>query len=173
MAVDQADIVLRLSVAAAAGDTTAGTLATSLGDQCSTTLFVSGNLHNLFDQVSSAEAAAGDVEYRCVFALNNDGLASLTSAYVQLQAETAGGSSILVGLDPIGVTAKGAAGAQAATVANENTAPAGVTFGAGPLSIGTLAPGQVIGVWVKRTTVAGALYSADSATLRVGGETLP
>jgi hypothetical protein len=61
------------------------------------------------------------------------------------------------------------------TIANEDTAPgAAGAFGKGPLTIGDLAPGQVKGVWVRRTVPAatGAL-NPDGAILRVTGDTLP
>lgn len=175
MPIASADIQYRLSVAAAAGDTTAGTPATSLGDQVSTTQVTAATIGNLFDDVSGAEASAGDVEYRCIFVLNNHATLTLQNATVTVNSETAGGGSIDIALDNIAISAKGAASAQAATIADENTAPSGVgAFGKGPLSIGNLAPGQVKGVWVRRTVAAstGAL-DPDGAILRVTGDTLP
>jgi hypothetical protein len=172
MSVVASDILVRYSVAAAAGNTTAGTAAGSLGDQVSTTDITSAVLGNLFDDVSGSEASAGDVEYRCIFVCNNHATDSAFNVAVQVQSEVSGGGSIALALDNIGVTAKGSASAQAAVVANENTAPSGVgTFGAGPLTIGTMAAGTVAGVWVRRTVGAstGAL-SNDGATLRVSGE---
>jgi len=172
MSVVASDMLLKFSVAAAAGDTTVGTAAGSLGDQISTTQVTSAVDGNLFDAVSGAEATAGDVEYRCVFVHNNHATDSAFNVTVAVQSEVALGASVQIALDNIGVTAKGSASAQAAVVANENTAPTGVgTFGAGPLSIGTMAAGTVTGVWVKRTVTAStAALSNDGFTLRIGGE---
>lgn len=175
MAIVASDIQKRFSVAAAAGDTTAGTAATSLGDQVSTTQITDATLNNLFDDVSGAESAAGDVEYRCIFFLNNHATLTLESATVAIQSETAGGANIAIATDNIAVSAKGAATAQADVVANEQTAPTNVSaFGAGPLSLGNIGPGQVKGVWVRRTVpaAAGAL-NPDGVVLRVTGDTLP
>jgi len=77
------------------------------------------------------------------------------------------------GLDTTAISAKGASGAQAVTVANESTAPAGVTFSAGPLAIGDLGPGQVKGIWLRRTVTAGAGAVNDGAVYAVSGDTLP
>ncbi len=49
MAIVANDILFKLSVAAAAGNTTAGTPATSLGDQISTTAISGTPLNNIFD----------------------------------------------------------------------------------------------------------------------------
>ena len=175
MAIVASDIVYRLSVAAAAGDTTAGTPATSLGDQVSTTAITTAQLNNVFDDVSGAESAAGDVEYRCIFVLNNHGSLTLTNATVEVLSQTAGGGSIDIATDNIAVSAKGSGSAQAATVANESTAPSGVSaFGAGPLALGDLGPGQVKGIWLRRTVSAGAgAVDPDGVVIRVNGDTLP
>ena len=175
MAIINTDIVKRFSVAAAAGDTTVGTAAGSLGDQISTTAIVDATIDNLFDSVSGAEAAAGDVEYRCFFVLNNHATLTLANATVEVLSQTAGGGTIDLATDNIAASAKAAAVAQAATIANETVAPSGVSaFGAGPLAIGDLAPGQVKGVWVRRTVTAGAGgVNPDGGIIRVTGDTLP
>jgi hypothetical protein len=172
MSVNSSDILLKFSVSAAAGNTTAGTAATSLGDQVSTTQLTSASIGNLFDDVSASEASAGDTEYRCIFVHNNHATDTAFNVTVAVQSEVSGGASFAVALDNIGVVAVGSASAQAATVANENTAPSGVgAFGAGPLSIGTMGPGTVAAVWVRRTTSAStAALSTDGATIRIAGE---
>ena len=175
MAIVASDIVYRLSVVtASAGDTTAGTPAGALGDQVSTTAITTATLNNLFDDVSGAEAAAGDVEYRCLFVLNNHATLTLQAAKMGITSQTAGGGTIDFGLDPAAISAKGAAGAQAATIANESAAPAGVTFAGTEVTIGDLAPGQVKGVWLRRTVTAGAgALNPDGVILYVTGDTLP
>lgn len=178
MAITSSDIVYRLSVVAAAGDTTAGTPATALGDQVSTTAITTATLNNLFDDVSGAEAAAGDVEYRCIFVLNNHASLTLQAANCYITSQTAGGGTIDIGLDPAAVSAKGSASAQAATIANESSAPAGVTFSSptsgAPLTIGDMAPGQVKGIWLRRTVTAGAgALNPDGVIIGVTGDTLP
>lgn len=178
MAIVASDIVFRLSVAAAAGDTTAGTPATSLGDQVSTTAITTATLNNLWDDVSGAEASAGDVEYRCIFVLNNHASLTLVGANTYITSQTAGGGTIDMGLDPAAISAKGSGSTQAATIANESSAPAGVTFSSptsgSPLVIGDLAPGQVKGIWLRRTVTAGAgAVNPDGVIIGVTGDTLP
>lgn len=178
MAIVSTDILFKFSVAAAAGDTTAGTAATSLGDQISTTAITTATLNNLWDDTSGAEAAAGDVEYRGIFIQNNHATLTLVGANVYITSQTAGGGTIDIGLDPAAISAKGAAVAQMATIANESAAPAGVTFSSptsgSPLVIGDMAPGQVKGIWIRRTVTAGAAATnPDGVILGWGGDTLP
>jgi hypothetical protein len=175
MPITSTDIVYRLSVVtASAGDTTASTPDASLGDQVSTTAITTATLNNLFDNVSGAEAAAGDVEYRCFFVLNNHATLTLQGAKLGITSQTAGGGTIDFGLDPTAISAKGAAGAQAVTIANESTAPAGVTFAGTEVTIGDLAPGQVKAVWLRRTVTAGAgALNPDGVIIYCTGDTLP
>lgn len=174
MPIANTDILFRYSVAAAAGNTTASSANASLGDQVATNGPTDNVANNVFDDISSAESAAGRVEYRSLFGLNNHATLTLIGARLLLSSETAGGATVQIGLDPTGITAKGAAGAQAVTVANETSAPAGVSFSAGPLTIGDLTPGQVQGFWIKRTIVAGTSGPlADGAVFAIDGDTLP
>jgi hypothetical protein len=175
MSVIGTDMLLKFSVAAAAGNTTGGTAATSLGDQVSTTQITTATIGNLFDDVSAAEATAGDVEYRCVFVHNNHATDTAINVQISVQSEVALGASVALALDNIGVTAVGSATAQALTIANESTAPSGGAgigaFGAGPLTIGNMGPGTVAAVWVRRTVgAATAALASDGATLRIAGE---
>lgn len=164
------DIVIRLSVVAAAGDTTSSTGATSLGDQVSTTA-MGTSLHSLFDVITGSENAASTTDYRCVFILNNHATLTAYSVKVYLTGAVSGGADLTIALDNIAISAKGSGSAQAATIANETTAPSGVgsfsapsTDGTG-LSVGDLAPGQVKGIWLKRVAANTGPVSADGATL--------
>lgn len=174
MPIVASDIGKRLSVAAASGDTSPGTPATSLGDQVSTTVITDATIANLFDVVPGSEATAGSTDYRCFFVLNNHATLTLTGAVVSVLSQTANGATITIALDDIAVSAKGSGSAQAAAIPNESTVPSGVgAFGAGPLTIGDIPPGQVKGVWVKRVTAAGAaVLNPDGGIIRVTGDTL-
>lgn len=175
MPIAGSDVLWKLSVAAAAGDTTAGTPATSLGDQVSTTQVTAATLNNLFDNVSGAEAAAGSVEYRCVFVHNNHATLTLQGTTVALTSQTALGGDITIALDNIAASAKGSGSAQAAVIASETSAPSGVgSFGTSTLTLGDLGPGQVRAVWLKRTVTAGAAaINPDGVILTWQGDTLP
>lgn len=172
------DIAYHLSVAAAAGDTTAQPDPNaSLGDQLATTAVVDAALHNLFDVVTGDESDAGDTEYRCFFVRNNHATLTWVAPKVWLQSETAGGASAAIGLDTTGKSDADAAVAQALTIADEQTAPAGVSFSA-PTTKGTglalpdLAPDEVHAVWIRRTvpTSTGA-QALDGVVVRVEGDT--
>lgn len=176
MAIVASDIVFRLSVAAAAGDTTASSGAASLGDQVSTTVMPT-TLHGLFDIVTGAENAASESEYRCIFVLNNHATLTLENPTVYLTGAVASGADVTIAIDNIAASAKTSGSTQAATIANEDTAPTGVgafsapTTAAAGLALGNLTPGQVRGVWIKRTTANTGPVDADGVTINVTGDT--
>lgn len=164
MPIASTDIKFRLSGGAANTDPNAG-----LGGAASTT---DANT-SIFDNVSSAEAAAGDTEYRCVYVKNNHGTNTLLGAKIWIQANTpSADTTVDIGLGTSAVNAV------EQTVPDENTSPSGVTFSApinlaGGLVIGDLPAGATKAVWVRRTVTAGAAAANDSFTLRVQGDTLP
>lgn len=126
---------------------------------------------NLLDAVSSAEAAAGDTNYRCFYVHNNHGSLALENAKIWIVANTPSAQTQLA----IGLGTSAINGTEQ-TVANEATAPTSVTFSepaseGAALSIGNIPAGQHKAVWVRRVVDAGAAASADTATLRVKGDT--
>lgn len=177
MPIAQSDLLIKLSVTSgAAGDSTAqASPNASLGKYVSTTQLTDAILNNLFDAISGDENAASTVDYRCLFVHNNHATLTWSAPKVWLQSETAGGATTAIGLDPAGVTAKGSAAAQAATIANETTAPAGVTFsapttkGAG-LAVADVPAGSVFALWVRRTAANTAALDLDGAVLRAEGD---
>lgn len=167
MAVLNTEIKFYLSGGAANSDANA-----SLGGAKSSTEITSAQLHNLFDVVTSAEASAGDTEYRCIYVENTNGTDSLLSSAAYISSNTPSADTTV----DIGLGTSAIDGTEQ-TVANESTAPAGVTFsapatlGAG-LSIGDLTAGQHKAIWVRRTVNAAAnAYNNDTATINVGGDT--
>lgn len=172
------DILLRLA-------TTAGTAGNSLaqadpnlslGKYISTT-DVTTALHGLFDIVTGAENAASDVEYRCVFVLNNHATLTLENAVVFMTAEVAGGTSAALAVDSTAISVKGATAAQALTIADEQTAPAALTFVTTPVSaatglaLGSIPAGSVKAFWVRRTAANTVAVNADGVSLNVTGDT--
>ena len=111
MPIASSDILLKLSITSGAAGNAAAQPDpnASLGKYISTTQLSGTALNNLFDDVSGAESAAGDIEYRCVFVHNNHGSLNYQNAVVYLSAETAGGSSIAH------IVMRGAAGAARAS----------------------------------------------------------
>lgn len=127
----------------------------------------------IFDDVSSAEATAGDIEYRCVYVKNTHATLTALGTKMWIQTQTPSGDTDVA----IALAGEGLNGT-AETVANEATAPVGETFSApssfaGGLTIGNLAPGDHYPVWVRRTVNAAAAVYADSFTLRVQCDTNP
>ena len=127
----------------------------------------------IFDDVSSAEATAGDIEYCCIYVHNNHGSLTLQGAKIWIQTQTpSADTDVAIGLGSSAVNGT------EQTVANEGTAPTSVTFSApssfaGGLTIGDIPAGQHKAVWVRRTVNAGAAAASDSFALRVQGDTNP
>jgi len=162
MAILTTDIIFRLS-----GGASNAVQAASLGGAKSSTAASA----SIFDDVSSAESTAGDVEYRCIYVHNAHATLTLTGAVLWLPADT---PSVSTSVD-VGV-GTAAINATEQTVVDENAAPAGVTFasaatqGAG-VALGDIPAGQGRSVWLRRTTLAGATAFADGFTLRATGNT--
>lgn len=129
-------------------------------------------VHNLFDQVASAEASAGDVEYRCGYVENTH--ATLTAQNLVSYFSSESGSPDTD--EELGLGTSAISGTEQ-TIADEDTAPIGVTFaqanGAGnALVIGDLAPGETKAFWIRRTVSAGAAAANnDGSTLTFAWDT--
>lgn len=178
MPITSTDILLKLATTAgAAGNANTSTPNASLGKYISTTQVVDNTLNNLFDNISGDENAAATIDYRCLFIHNNHGTLTYQAIVVYLLSEVAGGANIAIGVDTTAASAIGSASAQALTIANEITAPAGVTFtspttlGAG-IVVGDILPGQCRAIWVRRTATISAALNNDGVTLRVQGNSL-
>lgn len=177
MPIASTDILYKWSVGTGPGNSTgAGAAGTSLGGFIATTQITDATLDNLFPDVTGDENAADNVDYQCFFVHNNHATLTLQNAVVWQSAEVAGGVNCAIGLDPTAISALASASAQAETIANKNTAPAGVTFAspttkAAGLAIGNLGPGQVKAIWVRRTATNSAALNNDGVTVRVEGDT--
>jgi hypothetical protein len=129
--------------------------------------------NSIFDDVSGAEEAAGDTEYRGLF-IENSGNVDATNVVVWISSNTADADTQVA----IALAGEAIGTGSIETIANENTAPVGETFsepaseGAG-LSIGTIPAGSHKGLWVRRTINAGAGASSDQFTLAASFDTAP
>lgn len=177
MPIAASDILFKYSTTAGtAGNSNPGTAAGSLGKYISTTEITSGVLNNLFDDVTGDENAASDVEYRCFFVHNNHGSLTWQNVVVWINAEVAGGADTAIAVDTTAASAIGSASAQALEIADEDTAPSGLTFssptskGTG-LAVGDIQAGYCKAIWVRRTATNSSALSNDGATLRVEGDT--
>lgn len=144
----------------------------SLGGAMSTTSFSDNVTNNLWDNVSGAESAAGDTEYRCFYVLNNHASLQWQSVFYWIDALTTSTSTEFdIGLDPAAVGSD-----STTTIADEGTAPVGVTFSrpttkATGLSIGNMNAAQRKALWIRRTVTAGAAAASDTGSIRLEGDT--
>lgn len=163
MAIISTDIKYRLSGGAANTDPSA-----SLGGVISST-----DAANYFDSLSSAEAAAGSIEYRCIYVYNNHPTLTMLGTKVFIQTQTPSpDTDVSIGLGAAAI------GAAEQTVGSETTAPPGVTFSApSTLAAGLLAgdipPASFKSVWVRRNVNAGAAVFTDSFNIRAQCDTNP
>jgi hypothetical protein len=167
MPIVAADIIERLSGGSGNTDVNA-----SLGGAKSSTALTDNTTHNLWDVVSSAESSAGDTEYRCIYVHNNHGSLTLQSAKVWINTNTPSADTairIALGTSAVNGTEQ--------TIANESTAPTGVTWSTAAnegaaLSIGNIPAGQHKAIWIERVISAAASAANDySYVLSYAGDT--
>lgn len=188
MPIVSTDILFMLAApGASAGNTTAGTAGNSWGKYMSTTQLSSTPLDNLFTDITGAQNAAGQVDYACVFILNNTASGNTmlnTVAWLPLSLFVPGGATVQLAADPAGATAKGSSTAQAAVITSNTNAPAGVTGFVSPtgtppvaplytngIQLGSIAPGFCYAVWIKRTATNSAPVNNDGFTIEVDFDT--
>jgi hypothetical protein len=162
MAIQPTDLKIRLS-----GGAANASAAASLGGARSSTLAPA----SLFATVQPSESAAGVVKYRCTYVCNDHATLTAQNAVAWLPANTPSTSTLL----EIGVGTAAVNGVEQ-SVADENTAPAGVTFVpaasyAAGVALGSIPPAQGRALWERLTVSAGATARADGATLRVTVDT--
>lgn len=136
----------------------------SLTNQTGT--FTATNIkNNLFDDVAKLDALNGAIDYRCIYLYNTDTTESFLQVSVYGYASdgnpAAAGDKFWVGADPAGL-GNGSSVGVATTIANENAAPAGVTFSspilASPLILGAIGPLECRAIWLRRNVPA-ALFA--------------
>jgi len=151
-----------LSLGGARSQVTAGQITTNISS-------------NLFPSVTTAQATAGIANQYRMFYVYNDALGvTIRNAYIWFETLNSDADiTFKMGLDP------GGKNSTPAVIANENTAPAGVTFtqpvsNFSALYMGRLNPGDSFPVWMDRTTAVNAqIYVNDGPTVRVEGGSQP
>ena len=178
MPISSSDLLFKYSTSTgSAGNTTAqGTPNNSLGKYISTTQWTGGTLNDLYDDITGDENANSIIDYRCIFIHNNHGSLTLLSPKLWIASEVAGGANISLGVDTIAASVVGSSSAQALLIANENTAPSGVSFSSpttksAGLSLGDIPAGQCKAFWFKRTATNSAALNNDGVTVQVEGDT--
>lgn len=164
MVIASTDIVFRLSGGAANSNVNA-----SLGGAKSSTALVDNTINNLFADSLGPESVAGSIKYRAIYVHNNHGSLTMQNSKVYITTNTPSTDTtfdVAVGTAAINGTEQ--------TVANEDTAPSGVSWGANSTyatgySLGNIPFGQHIAVWFRRTVTAGAsAANSDSVVFEVG-----
>lgn len=157
----------------------------SFGNYRSSTEFGSGD-GNVFDDVTGAEASAGDTEYRCICIKNEHASLSLQSPVVYFSATS--GTTDDTNYIAVEVPTGGDTNGTCQTIADESTAPTvnagnvsdwstatdktnGIAINQGSHDV-NLDKSEIIFVWWKRMLTAGAgAVTAETVTLAISGDT--
>ncbi len=172
MAIAASDIKLRISGANASATDPNG----SYGGAMSTVsggIIVTNVLNNDMDDITSAEASSGITIYHNYYYKNEHGSLTYISPKFYIDTQTnSGDTSVAMALV---AEAKNVATTR---LANETTAPSGITFStpanyAGGIAIGSLDSGDYRGIWVKYIVGSSASAVLDSYTLGIQGDSNP
>lgn len=166
---------------ASSGYSAAGTVYNSLGKYCSTTQLSTTPLDNLFTDLTGAENAALQVDYQCVFILNNTGSGDTmlnVVAWLPTSGDVSGGATMSLAVDTTAPSSKTTSSVQAGTIANSTTVPTTIgswvspsSTSAGGLAVANIAPGNVAAVWIRRTATNSAPLNNDGFVLEVDFDT--
>lgn len=187
-AISASDIVLLLSApGASAGYTVTGLAGNSLGNYVSTTVLSTTPLDNLFTDLTGAQNAASQIDYACLFVLNNTATGNSmlnTVAWLPSSGFVVGGANIAIGVDPAAASPKGSSTPQAALISVSTNAPTGVSPWISPTSstpsppiysggvqLGTIAPGYVKAIWFRRSATNSPPVNNDGFQLNLSFDT--
>jgi len=145
----------------------------SIGGARSSTEVTDNSLNNIFDDVSGSESLPGDTEYRCIYLYNNHGTLTAQNVRIYISSNTTSADDTWT----IGLGTSAINGTEQGPLADENTAPSGVTFSAptdyaGGLASADIPAGQHRSVWYKRVVTAGAAaIDANAISLKFDVDT--
>lgn len=134
----------------------------------SVSVAIANKENGLFDNVTKAQALAGDINYRCYYIRNTHATDTATDVVMWIAQDAVGVDDMAIGSDPAGV-GDGVTTGVATTIGSETSAPGGVTFtaptseGAG-ISLGTFLAGQGRAVWVRRNVPVGSTTATADDT---------
>jgi len=132
-----------------------------LGGAATATEVSATALNNIFDDVSAAEAAAGDTEYRAID-VYNDGASTITGVELYMSTETSSADSQLdMGIEDTAANALNSTKA----IVDESTAPTTVTFAhrtsGSKLSLPDIPAGEYARLWLRRVISAAATNTSN------------
>ena len=129
-------------------------------------------LHNLFDEVDGDESNAGDTNYRIAYLRNGHGTLAARNTRVYMDSAVPAQQSSANNYNNFVYIGVGAAvNTQVTAIADEDTAPTGVTFSnpgnlAGALDLGDIPAGEYRAIAFRRTISAGAA-ARDNANVEL------
>ncbi len=142
------------------------------GSDQNDTITIANIANEVFDDVTKAESAAGDIEYRGLYMHNEHATDTATDVRIWLKQDSTGPDTIALAIGDEGV-GDGSTTGILEIIANENTAPVGPVFSAPTtqgtgLVLGNLGAAQSAGWWIRRTVPAANTVSAPNAISKVG-----
>jgi len=149
----------------------------SIGGTSSTTTISDATLNNLFDDVSAAEAASGNSEYRGIFLYLSNSSDTLTNARVWISASTtAPGDEFYLITDSKGLCTGARTTHTMSSCSNEDTTASGMggtwRTTSQYITLGNMTPTSSYPVWIHRSVSVGAgSYANNSGTIAWDGET--
>lgn len=131
------------------------TFANLPGTDQTDTVSIANIPNETFDDISKSESNLGDTEYRGFYVRNSHATDPATDVTIWLKSDAIGADTIEMGDDAAGV-GDGITTGVGVVIADESTAPVGVTFTAPAsqatgINLGTLNAGQAVCFWLKRT----------------------
>jgi hypothetical protein len=136
--------------------------------------FATAVANNLFNDITGAQSAAGQVDHRAFYVKNNHATITWQSVVFWIDSLT---SSADTEFD-VALASEAVNVAIVQTLGSPTSVPTGVTFTrpvtkAGGLSIGNIPATQFKGLWIRRTVNAGAAAANDTGSIRCEGDTGP
>jgi hypothetical protein len=120
-------------------------------------------INSLFDDIILAEALAGHTDYRCIYIHNTSTTSSFRGGVIWMSLLPGGDATMTIGLG------SGGYNSVPTVIANENTAPSGVTFNsaiseATSLYVGNIGPLGKYPIWIKRVQAVNASPPSQNAS---------
>lgn len=120
---------------------------------------IGNNVNNLFPNVTASQSLAGETRYRGVYIKNTHPTDTAFGITVWVKQLTPAGDELYI--QTTGVTGDGSSTGVLEALANDTTAPTGITFSDPPpttkltgITIGNLTAGQCQGLWIRRAVPA-------------------
>jgi len=122
--------------------------------------------YSLLDQATASKLLLGDIEYKCFFLVNTHPTQTITTLklWSDYNCDYLTGSTANDNYIQMGIITNDRDGTANPTIANQTTAPVGITFAfhnseLEAAVVSTLLPGECVPIWVKRVIKSGQVPS--------------